>query len=138
MSLCRDSLERLCHEAQALSEGGRGAGGEARTAGQLQTQHQTLLKRLREELRSRQLSLQEHQAFEETLRSAWVWLRGVQERVSDLDCTTGSKGALEKRLALVQVGKPTDVWSLQVNLVRKVTPRPGPCGFYTGHPAAEG
>lgn len=72
---------------------------------QLQSQHQALLRRVRERLRSCQLTLQEQQAFEETLQSTWCWLNGVQERLASLNSTVGNKETLEKRLGLVQVSK---------------------------------
>ncbi|XP_045574102.1 nesprin-1 isoform X3 [Salmo salar] len=98
----RDSFERLCQESQALNEGGRGDGGEMRAAAGLQSQHQGLLRRVREKLRSCQMTLQEQQAFEETLQSTWSWLNGVQERLGSLNSTLGNKEKLEKRLGLVQ------------------------------------
>ncbi|KPP77537.1 nesprin-1-like, partial [Scleropages formosus] len=98
----RDAFDRLCREAQSLSEAGRGAGGEVRAAVQLQTQHQALLKSMQEQLRSHQLALQEHRAFEESLHSAWAWLKDLQDRLADLDNTIGSRTALEQRLVLVQ------------------------------------
>lgn len=70
---------------------------------QLQSQHQALLRRVRERLRSCQLTLQEQQAFEETLQTTWMWLNGVQERLASLNSTVGNKETLEKRLGLVQV-----------------------------------
>nr|XP_057913481.1 nesprin-1 isoform X6 [Doryrhamphus excisus] len=98
----RDSFERLCQEAQALNEGGRGDGSETRVSAQLQSQHQASLRRVRERLRSCQLTLQEEQAFEETLQATWTWLNGVQERLASLNSTLGNKETLEKRLLLVQ------------------------------------
>lgn len=70
---------------------------------QLQSQHQALQRRVRERLRSCQLTLQEQQAFEETLQATWSWLNGVQERLGSLNSTVGNKETLEKRLGLVQV-----------------------------------
>lgn len=102
---CRDSFERLCQEGQALNEGGRGDGSETRVSAQLQSQHQALLRRVRERLRSCQLTLQEQQAFEETLQATWSWLNGVQERLASLNSTVGNKETLEKRLGLVQVSE---------------------------------
>lgn len=99
----RDSFERLCQEGQALNEGGRGDGSETRVSAQLQSQHQALLRRVRERLHSCQLTLQEQQAFEETLQTTWTWLHGVQERLVSLNSTVGNKETLEKRLGLVQV-----------------------------------
>ncbi|KAJ8270593.1 hypothetical protein GJAV_G00116870 [Gymnothorax javanicus] len=98
----RDSYERLCQEAQGLSENGRGAGSEVREASRLQGRYQDLLKEVKEQLRSCHATLQEHQAFEETLHSTWAWLKGVQERLASLKSTSGSKEALEKRLGQVQ------------------------------------
>lgn len=72
---------------------------------QLQSQHQALLRRVRERLRSCQLTLQEQQAFEETLQTTWTWLNGVQERLASLNSTVGNKETLEKRLGLVQVSE---------------------------------
>lgn len=103
LPVCRDSFERLCQEGQALNEGGRGDGSETRVSAQLQSQHQALLRRVRERLRSCQLTLQEQQAFEETLQTTWNWLHGVQERLASLNSTVGNKETLEKRLGLVQV-----------------------------------
>lgn len=102
---CRDSFERLCQEGQALNEGGRGDGNETRVSAQLQSQHQALLRRVRERVHSCQLTLQEQQAFEETLQTTWTWLNGVQERLASLNSTIGNKETLEKRLGLVQVSK---------------------------------
>lgn len=102
---CRDSFERLGQEGQALNEGGRGDGSETRVSAQLQSQHQALLRRVRERLRSCQLTLQEQQAFEETLQTTWTWLNGVQERLASLNSTVGNKETLEKRLGLVQVSE---------------------------------
>ena len=99
----RDSFERLCQEAQALNEGGRGDGSETRVSAQLQSQQQALLRRTRERLRSCQLTLQEQLAFQDTLQSTWSWLTGAQERLASLDSTVGNKETLEKRLGLVQV-----------------------------------
>ncbi|KAF1374585.1 hypothetical protein PFLUV_G00230620 [Perca fluviatilis] len=98
----RDSFERLCQEGQALNEGGRGDGSETRVSAQLQSQHQALLRRGRERLHSCQLTLQEQQAFEETLQTTWAWLNGAQERLASLNSTFGNKETLEKRLGLVQ------------------------------------
>ncbi|KAJ0008744.1 hypothetical protein NQD34_016159 [Periophthalmus magnuspinnatus] len=98
----RDSFERLCQEAQALNEGGRGDGSETRVSAQLQSQHQALLRRGRDLLRSCQLTLQEQQAFEDTLQATWTWLSMVQERLASLNSTVGNKETLEKRLGLVQ------------------------------------
>ncbi|XP_061651777.1 nesprin-1 isoform X12 [Phyllopteryx taeniolatus] len=98
----RDSFERLCQEAQALNEGGRGDGSETRVSAQLQSQHQALLRRGCQRLRSCQLTLREQQAFEETLQATWTWLHGVQERLASLNSTVGNKETLEKRLVLVQ------------------------------------
>ena len=94
----------MCQEAQALNEGGRGDGSETRVSAQLQSQQQALLRRARERLRSCQLTLQEQQAFQDTLQSTWSWLNGAQERLASLDSTVGNKETLEKRLGLVQVG----------------------------------
>ncbi|KAJ8275253.1 hypothetical protein COCON_G00098780 [Conger conger] len=98
----RDSFERLCQESQALSEAGRGDGGEVREASRLQGRCHALLKEVKEQQRSCLATLQEHQAFEETLHGTWAWLRGLQERLASLKSTAGSKEALEKRLGLVQ------------------------------------
>ncbi|XP_037550764.1 nesprin-1 [Nematolebias whitei] len=98
----RDSFERLCQEGQALNEGGRGDESETRVSAQLHSQHQALLRRVREKLHSCQLTLQEQQAFEETLQTTWSWLNGVQERLASLNSTIGNKETLEKRLGLVQ------------------------------------
>lgn len=102
---CRDSFERLYQEGQALNEGGRGDGSEARVSAQLQSQHQALLRRVSQRVHSCQLTLQEQQAFEETLQTTWTWLNGVQERLASLNSTFGNKETLEKRLGLVQVSK---------------------------------
>lgn len=61
------------------------------------------MKAVRERLRSCQLSLQEQQAFDETLQTTWAWLSNIQERLAALSSTTGNKETLEKRLGLVQV-----------------------------------
>lgn len=110
----RDSFERLCQEGQALNEGGRGDGSETRVSAQLQSQHQALLRRVRERLHSCQLTLQEQQAFEDTLQTTWTWLNGVQERLASLNSTLGNKETLEKRLGLVQVSstKTFGIWTL--------------------------
>lgn len=109
ISLClctyRDSFERLYQEGQALNEGGRGDGSETRVSAQLQSQHQALLRRVSQRVHSCQLTLQEQQAFEETLQTTWNWLNGVQERLASLNSTIGNKETLEKRLGLVQVSK---------------------------------
>lgn len=76
---------------------------------QLQMQQQTLLKAVRERLRSCQLSLQEQQSFDETLETTWAWLSNIQERLTALSSTTGNKETLEKRLGLVQVGSLIDI-----------------------------
>lgn len=101
----RDSFERLCQEGQALNEGGRGDGSETRVSAQLQSQHQALLRRVSQRVHTCQLTLQEQQAFEETLQTTWNWLNGVQERLASLNSTIGNKETLEKRLGLVQVSK---------------------------------
>uniref|UniRef100_A0A8C7KDH8 Spectrin repeat containing, nuclear envelope 1b n=1 Tax=Oncorhynchus kisutch TaxID=8019 RepID=A0A8C7KDH8_ONCKI len=98
----RDSFERLCQESQVLNEGGRGDGGETRAAVGLQSQHQALLRRVRERLRCCQVNLQEQEAFKETLQSTWSWLNGMKERLGTLNSTLGNKVTLEKRLGLVQ------------------------------------
>ncbi|XP_052352542.1 nesprin-1-like isoform X4 [Oncorhynchus keta] len=98
----RDSFERLCQESQVLNEGGRGDGGETRAAAGLQSQHQALLRRVRERLRCCQVNLQEQEAFKETLQSTWSWLNGMKERLGTLNSTLGNKVTLEKRLGLVQ------------------------------------
>ncbi|XP_029114386.1 nesprin-1 isoform X5 [Scleropages formosus] len=98
----RDSFEQLHQESHILSESGRGDGSEARAAARLQTKYQTLLRQTKEQLRSLQLALQEHQAFEESIQSTWSWLRGVQGRLASLNNTVGSKETLEKRLGFVQ------------------------------------
>ena len=99
----RDCFERLCQEAQLLNEGGRGDGSETRVAAQLQSQHQDLLRRVRERLRGAQLTLQEQQAFQETLLATWAWLNAAKDRLASLNSTLGNKETLEKRLGLVQV-----------------------------------
>lgn len=99
LSLTRDSIEHLCQEAQSLSEAGRGSGGEVKVTGQLQMEHQALLKAARERLRS----CQESQAFGETLQGVWVWLEEIQERLGTVDSTMGTKEQLEQRLETVQV-----------------------------------
>lgn len=76
---------------------------------QLEMQQQTLLKAVRERLRSCQLSLQEQQSFDETLETTWAWLSNIQERLAALSSTTGNKETLEKRLGLVQVGSLIDI-----------------------------
>ncbi|XP_034001993.1 LOW QUALITY PROTEIN: nesprin-1-like, partial [Trematomus bernacchii] len=98
----RDSFERLCQEAQALNEGGRGDGSETRVSAQLQSQSQALLRRAKEKLRCVQVSLQETLGYEEALQSSRLWLSSVTERLHLLSSTTGSKEALESRLAAVQ------------------------------------
>ncbi|XP_074471039.1 nesprin-1-like isoform X4 [Sebastes fasciatus] len=94
----RDSIEHLCQEAQSLSEAGRGSGGEVRVTGQLQMEHQALLKTARERLRG----CQESQAFGETLQGVWAWLEEIQERLGTVDSTMGTKEQLEQRLETVQ------------------------------------
>ncbi|XP_047184446.1 nesprin-1 isoform X2 [Scophthalmus maximus] len=94
----RDSIERVCQEAQSLSEAGRGSGGEVRVTGQLQMEHQALLKAARERLRG----CQESQAFGETLQGVWAWLEEIQERLGTVDSTMGTKEQLEQRLETVQ------------------------------------
>ena len=95
----RDSIERVCQKAQSLSEAGRGSGGEVRVTGQLQMEHQALLKAARERLRG----CQESQAFGETLQGVWAWLEEIQERLGTVDSTMGTKEQLEQRLETVQV-----------------------------------
>lgn len=102
-SLSRDSIEHVCLEAQSLSEAGRGSGGEVRLTGQLQAEHQALLKTARERLRG----CQENQALEETLQGVWAWLEEIQERLGTVDSTMGTKEQLEQRLETVQVGAVT-------------------------------
>ncbi|KAK6304736.1 hypothetical protein J4Q44_G00253220 [Coregonus suidteri] len=97
-----DSFERLCQESQVLNEGGRGDGCETRVAAGLQSQHQALLRRVRERLRCCQVNLQEQESFKETLQSTWSWLNGMKERLGTLNSTLGNKEMLEKRLGLVQ------------------------------------
>lgn len=99
LSLARDSIERLCQDAQCLSEEGRGSGGEVRVTSQLQMEHQALLKAAREKLRG----CQESQAFGETLQGVWAWLEEIQERLGTVDSTMGTKEQLEQRLETVQV-----------------------------------
>ncbi|XP_039981906.1 nesprin-1-like [Xiphias gladius] len=94
----RESIERVCQEAQSLSEAGRGSGGEVRVTGQLQMEHQALLKAARERLRG----CQESQAFGETLQGVWAWLEEIQERLGTVDSTMGTKEQLEQRLETVQ------------------------------------
>lgn len=97
--LCRESIERVCQEAQALSESGRGSGEEVRVTGQLQMEYQALLKAARERLQG----CQESQAFGDTLQGVWVWLEEIQERLGTVDSTIGTKEQLEQRLETVQV-----------------------------------
>lgn len=92
-------MENLCQEAQSLSEVGRGSGGEVRVTGQLQIEHQALLKAARERLRV----CQESQAFGETLQGVWAWLEEIQEKLGTVDSTMGAKEQLEQRLETVQV-----------------------------------
>lgn len=99
----RDSFELLSQESHGLSESGRGDGSEMRAVAQLHAAYQALLRHAGERVRGCQLTLQEHQAFEETLQSTWTWLKGVQGRLLSLNTTTGCKETLEKRLGLVQV-----------------------------------
>lgn len=99
--ITRDSLENLSHEAQSMSEAGRGSGGEVRVIGQLQIEHQALLTAARERLRI----CQESQAFGETLQGVWVWLEEIQEKLGTVDSTMGAKEQLEQRLETVQVSK---------------------------------
>lgn len=99
ISFVRESIEQLCQEAQALSEAGRGSGGEVRVTGQLQMEHQALLKAARERLRG----CQESQAFGDTLQGVWAWLEEIQERLGTVDSTMGTKEQLEQRLETVQV-----------------------------------
>ncbi|XP_077587652.1 nesprin-1 [Stigmatopora nigra] len=98
----RDCFERLCQEARALNEGGRGDGGETRVSAQLEARHRALLRRAGERLRAGQVAEQERRAFQETLRATRTWLSGVQERLASLDSTLGNKETLEQRLLLVQ------------------------------------
>lgn len=67
--------------------------------GQLQMEHQALLKAAREKLRGCQGS----QAFGETLQGVWAWLEEIQERLGTVDSTMGTKEQLEQRLETVQV-----------------------------------
>ncbi|KAM4529485.1 nesprin-1 isoform 3-T3 [Fundulus diaphanus] len=94
----RESIERVCQEAQALSESGRGSGGEVRVTGQLQMEYQALLKAARERLRG----CQESRAFGDALQGVWVWLEEIQERLGTVDSTIGTKEQLEQRLETVQ------------------------------------
>lgn len=68
-------------------------------AGQLQMEHQALLKAAREKLRG----CHENQAFGETLQGVWAWLEEIQERLGTVDSTMGTKEQLEQRLETVQV-----------------------------------
>lgn len=86
-----------------MSEAGRGSGGEVRVTGQLQMEHQALLKAARERLRG----CQESQAFGETLQGVWAWLEEIQERLGTVDSTMGTKDQLEQRLETVQVRSET-------------------------------
>lgn len=70
-------------------------------AGQLQVEHQALLKATRERLRG----CQESQAFGEILQGVWTWLEEIQERLGTVDSTMGTKEQLEQRLETVQVGR---------------------------------
>lgn len=97
--LSRESIERVCQEAQTLSESGRGSGGEVRVAAQLQMEYQALLKAARERLQG----CQESQAFLDTLQGVWAWLEEIQERLGTVDSTIGTKEQLEQRLETVQV-----------------------------------
>lgn len=81
---------------------------------QLQMQQQSLLKAVRERLRSCQLSLQEQQSFDETLQTTWSWLSNIQERLTALSSTTGNKETLEKRLGLVQVSNLLNILLLLI------------------------
>lgn len=74
---------------------------------QLQSQSQALLRRAKEKLRCVQVSLQETLGYEEALQSSRLWLSSVTERLHLLSSTTGSKEALESRLAAVQVRTPS-------------------------------
>lgn len=67
--------------------------------GQLQMEHQALLKAARERLRG----CQESQAFVDTLQGIWTWLEEIQERLGTVDSTMGTKEQLEQRLETVQV-----------------------------------
>lgn len=69
--------------------------------GQLQVEHQALLKAARERVRG----CQESQAFGETLQGVWSWLEEIQERLGTVDSTMGTKEQLEQRLETVQVGR---------------------------------
>lgn len=73
--------------------------------GQLQMDHQALLKAARERLRG----CQESQAFGETLQGVWAWLEEIQERLGTVDSTMGTKEQLEQRLETVQV-RTRGVW----------------------------
>lgn len=97
--LPRNSIESLCQEAQSLSEAGRGSGEEVSVAGQLQVEHQAILKTTRERLRG----CQENQAFGEILQGVWSWLEEIQEKLGKVDSTIGTKKQLEQRLETVQV-----------------------------------
>lgn len=99
--LIRHSIEVVCREAQCLSEGGRGSGEEVAVTGQLQVEHQALLKAARERL----YICQESQALGETLQGFWSWLEEIQERLGTVDSTMGTKEQLEQRLETVQVRK---------------------------------
>lgn len=78
--------------------------------GQLQMEHQALLKAARERLRG----CQESQAFGDTLQGVWAWLEEIQERLGTVDSTMGTKEQLEQRLETVQVLDILD-FSLHIN-----------------------
>ncbi|XP_068610253.1 nesprin-1 [Brachionichthys hirsutus] len=92
------SIESLCKEAPLLSEAGRGSGGEVSVTGQVQVEHQALLKGAKERLQC----CQESQAFGESLQGLWAWLEEIQKRLGTVDITMGTKGQLEQRLDTVQ------------------------------------
>ncbi|KAM9666884.1 nesprin-1 isoform 11-T14 [Trichechus inunguis] len=98
----RESLDKLSQRGQLLSEEGHGAGKEGRLCSQLLTSYQNLLRMTKENLRSCQVALQEHEALEEALQSMWSWGKDIQDRLACAESTVGSKDTLEKRLLQIQ------------------------------------
>lgn len=61
------------------------------------------MKIIKEKLRVCQVAVQEHQIFEEALQTTWLWLKDIQDKLSTIEGTVGSKSTLEKRQQQVQV-----------------------------------
>ncbi|XP_062428373.1 nesprin-1 isoform X2 [Rhea pennata] len=100
--ISRESFDKLSQMAQALNEGGQGAGREVHLASQHLTSYQNMVKTVKEKLRTCQVALQEHLALEEALQSMWSWVKDVQDKLSSSKSTVGSKATLERRLIQIQ------------------------------------